>query len=80
MGTEPPAREDTGGTRPGGRRRGSHRRVTGGTSGDPDRALGSQDWGHTEPELGADAPDPREAVSGSGHETWLREQRPPHWG
>ncbi len=64
----------------GGRRRGSHRRVTGGTAPDQERALGGPVWGEATPSLGSDAPDPREAGTSDGHEQWLREQRPPHWG
>ena len=37
-------------------------------------------YGELGDELGGDAPDPREAGTSDGHEQWLREQRPPHWG
>ncbi|GEC97937.1 hypothetical protein KVA01_00920 [Kocuria varians] len=63
-----------------GRRRGSHRRATGGTAPRPERALGGPAWGEPSETLGADAPDPRERQSEAGHEEWLRRQRPPHWG
>ncbi|RKQ37205.1 hypothetical protein C1C97_004550 [Kocuria tytonis] len=63
-----------------GRRRGRHRRATGGTAPDTERALGPSGWGDPAQRLGADAPDPRDAEGGAGHEQWLREQRPPHWG
>ena len=62
------------------RRRGTHRRATGGSSPDENRSLGVSDWGDAAWRLGADAPDPRESSSTAGHEQWLREQRPPHWG
>ncbi|MCT1456362.1 hypothetical protein [Kocuria rhizophila] len=54
--------------------------MTGGTAPDQERALGGSVWGEATPSLGSDAPDPREAGISDGHEQWLREQRPPHWG
>lgn len=62
------------------RRRGTHRRATGGSAPDAERALGGAEWGDAARGLGADAPDPRENGAAAGHEQWLREQRPPHWG
>ncbi|RLY94458.1 hypothetical protein CWC38_00350 [Kocuria tytonicola] len=63
-----------------GRRRGTHRRATGGAAPDTERALGDAEWGDAARRLGADAPEPGEGASTGGHEQWLREQRPPHWG
>ncbi|MDO4918749.1 hypothetical protein [Kocuria sp.] len=68
------------GARPSGRRRGTRRRATGGTAPDTERALRPAEWDATARQLGADAPEPGDGGGGAGHEQWLREQRPPHWG
>ncbi|WP_406018097.1 hypothetical protein OH783_06595 [Kocuria rhizophila] len=54
--------------------------MTGGTAPDQERDLGGSVWGEATQPLGSDAPDPRETGTSGGHEQWLREQRPPHWG
>lgn len=63
-----------------GRRRGSHRRATGGTVPDAERAVDGSQWSGSPDDLGTNAPDPREVQGDAGHEEWLRRQRPPHWG
>ena len=68
------------GSRPSERRRGTHRRATGGTVPNPDRGPGGTGWVPVEREFGAEAPDPRDQGQIGGHEAWLKEQRPPHWG
>ena len=75
-------REESPGTssEPAPRHRRTHRRATGGSTPDAERALGGADWGDTAQGLGADTPDPAEDAAAAGHEQWLREQRPPHWG
>lgn len=65
------AAEDSVSRRP--RRRG-YRKASGGRAPDPELAADSAlDF------LSGDAAAPEDAGSG-GHDQWLREQRPPHWG
>lgn len=78
--SEVSAPDPTAAGRFGGRRRRGHRRATGGTAPDAERALRADEWGAGPEALGSDAPDPREAVAESGHAQWLKQQRPPHWG
>ncbi len=78
--SEVSAPDPTAARRSKGRQRRGHRRATGGTAPNAERALRTDEWGAGSEALGSDAPDPREAVTESGHAQWLKQQRPPHWG